>query len=227
MGFEELQRVAVDAIKAHALRIGLGSPRAQAYILTEYLWAEEGTEAVALHRTGVAEPPAWLAKLIGAQLADEHRHAGLLRARLAELGVPPREAPALARAKLWWLERACAPYLHAFEAGPIVVLLAVAARLEATGARVFARHVAVLEAERVDDPSHELLRSILGDEQRHARSCAAAAARLVRENERGRFAALGARVAAIDRAFGITLAVRYWLLVAALAAQDRMQRSRS
>src|SRR3954465_7620501 len=97
--FEQVQRVAVDAIKAHALRLARGSRRAQVYILTEYLWGEEGPEQIALARTGAAEPPAWLAKLVSAQLADEHRHARLIRDRLAELGVTPREPPPLAKAK--------------------------------------------------------------------------------------------------------------------------------
>ena len=224
MRFEQLQRVAVDTIKSNALRLAYRSPRAQAYVLTEYLWAEEGTEQTALHRTASGEPPPWLAKLIAAQLADERRHAGLLRARLAELGTEPRDPPALARAKLWWLERACAPYLGSFAAGPIVVLLAVAARLEATGARVFARHLAVLD-ER--DTTAVMLREILADERRHAKSCAAAAKRMLRDGEEPEFAELSAKVAEIDRSFGVTLAVRYWVLVAALAAQDRLQGARS
>jgi len=224
MRFEQLQRVAVDTIKSNALRLAHRSPRAQAYVLTEYLWAEEGTEQTALHRTASGEPPPWLAKLIAAQLADERRHAGLLRARLAELGTEPRDPPALARAKLWWLERACAPYLGSFAAGPIVVLLAVAARLEATGARVFARHLAVLD-ER--DTTAVMLREILADERRHAKSCAAAAKRMLRDGEEPEFAELSAKVAEIDRSFGVTLAVRYWVLVAALAAQDRLQGARS
>ena len=224
MRFEQLQRVAVDTIKSNALRLAHRSPRAQAYVLTEYLWAEEGTEQTALHRTASGEPPPWLAKLIAAQLADERRHAGLLRARLAELGTEPRDPPALARAKLWWLERACAPYLGSFAAGPIVVLLAVAARLEATGARVFARHLAVLD-ER--DTTAVMLREILADERRHAKSCAAAAKRMLRDGEEPAFAELSAKIAEIDRSFGVTLAVRYWVLVAALAAQDRLQGARS
>src|SRR5258706_1357959 len=118
MTLRELQREAVDTIKRNALVMSLGSPRAEAYILTEYLWAEEGTEQTALHRAierSVAPPP-WLDKLIAAQLADERRHASLLRARLDAVGTAIPPAPALARAKLWWLERACARYLYAFAA---------------------------------------------------------------------------------------------------------------
>jgi hypothetical protein len=229
MRFEQLQRVAVDTIKAHALRLARGSRRAQVYILTEYLWGEEGPEQAMFARSREGEPPAWLAKLIAAQLADEHRHARMIRDRLGELGATPREAPALVRAKLWWLDRACAPYFDKFEAGPIVVMLAAAARFEATGVRLFARHVGVLEAANQAagvDPMLPMLHSILGDERRHARSCAAAAQRLVRASEVGELAALGERVATIDRAFGITLAVRYWLLLAALATRDRITNKR-
>jgi rubrerythrin len=224
MGFEQLQHIAVDAIKTNALQLAHHSPSAQAYVLTEYLWIEEGSEATALHRTASGEPAPWLAKLIAAQLDDERRHASLLRARLAELGTEPRDPPALVRAKLWWIERACAPYLKAFAAGPIVVLLAVAARLEATGVRMFARHLAVLDDL---DATAVMLREIISDERRHAKSCAAAANRMVRDSERPAFEELSAKIAEIDRSFGVTLAVTQWVLVAALATRDRMKGARS
>jgi hypothetical protein len=179
-----------------------------------------------LSRGGAGEPPPWLAKLIAAQLADEHRHAAMFRDRISALGATPREAPLLVRAKLWWLDRACAPYYAKFEAGPIVVMLAAAARFEATGVRLFARHVGVLEKTGGDAAMIDLLRSIVSDERRHARSCAAAAKRLVRPSEQADFAALDERVATIDRAFGITLAVRYWLLLATLATRDRLAKKR-
>jgi hypothetical protein len=224
--FEQLQRVAVDAIKAHALRLAHGSRSAQIYILTEYLWGEEGPEQAMLSRGGAGEPPPWLAKLIAAQLADEHRHAAMFRDRIGALGATPREAPPLVRAKLWWLDRACAAYYGKFAAGPVVVMLAAAARFEATGVRLFARHLGVLEADGHDAELAEMLRSIVGDERRHARSCAAAAKRLVRDGEREDFVALAERIATIDRAFGVTLAVRYWLLLAALATRDRIAKKR-
>ena len=226
MTLRELQRDAVDSIKRHALVMSQQSPRAQAQILTEYLWAEEGTESAALQRTAAAETtPSWLDKLIRRQLDDERRHAELLRGRLAELGTTIRQPPALARAKLWWLERACADYLGAFEAGPIVVWLAIAAQFELTGVRVFARHLDVLEAKehesRTIDPTAEIVRSIIADERRHAKSCAAALERLVLDRERPQLAELRARVAMVDRAFGVTLAVGFWLLVATFAMRDR------
>jgi hypothetical protein len=220
----DLQRRVVDSIKRHALTMSLRSPRAQAAILTEYLWGEEGAESTALQRTAAAAAPPWLRKLVTRQLADEQRHAALLRGRLAELGAEGRPPPALARAKLWWLERACAPYQDAFAAGPIVIMLAVAAQLEATGVRVFGRHLAVLETHAAGDPLVAILRSILGDEQRHARSCATAVERLVHTHERPALAELRERIATVDRSFGATIAVGYWVLVASRVLRDRARR---
>src|SRR4051812_31014998 len=120
MTIRDLQRRAVDGIKRHALVMSLGSPRAQAHILTEYLWSEEGAETAALHRTTSAATPAWVDKLAANQLADEQRHAALLRQRLTALGArTDREPPGLMKAKLWWVERATAPYMNAFAAGPV------------------------------------------------------------------------------------------------------------
>ncbi|HTL38495.1 MAG TPA: ferritin-like domain-containing protein, partial [Kofleriaceae bacterium] len=181
----DLQRRAVDEIKRHALVLSLDSPRAQAHILTEYLWSEEGAETAALHRTSTPTTPAWIDKLAANQLADEQKHASLLRDRLTALGArTDRQPPGLMKAKLWWVERVTAPYMDAFEAGPVVVLLAIAAQLEGTGVRMFGRHLDVLEQMRADDPTTAVLREILSDEKRHAKSCAQAVDRLVRDEER-------------------------------------------
>jgi uncharacterized ferritin-like protein (DUF455 family) len=213
----ELQRHAVDSIKRHAIELSLASPRAQRKILTEYLWTEEAAETTALDRVALAPgAPAWLGKLVAAQAADEARHVALLRARLAQLGVTAmRPPPKLARAKLWWLERAVAPYLSAFAAGPAVVVLACAAQLEATGVRMFGRHLAVLEERDPDGATTAMLRSILSDERRHARSCAAATERLIQPSERALLAELREQIARVDRAFGVTLSVGFWIGVAA------------
>ncbi len=219
----DLQRRAVDSIKRHALTMSLASPRAQAAILTEYLWGEEGAESSALQNTAAAAAPPWLGKLVTRQLADEQRHAALLRARLTELGAEGRPPPALARAKLWWLQRACAPYASSFAAGPIVIMLAVAAQLEATGVRVFGRHLAVLEEHAAADPLAAILGSILADEQRHARSCAAAVDKLVEPRERPVLSELRERIATVDRAFGVTIAIGYWVLIAARVLRDRAE----
>jgi hypothetical protein len=87
--------------------------------------------------------------------------------------------------------------------------------------RVFGRHLAVLEEHAAADPLAEIVRSILADEQRHAKSCAAAVDRLVHTHERAALAELRERIATVDRAFGITIAVGYWLLIAARVLRDR------
>ncbi len=205
----------MDAIKHHALVMSVRDRRAEAHILTEYVWAEEGAEAAALEDLGAGAPP-WLGKLVARQLADEQRHAGLFRDRLAALGVNRvRPAPAILRAKLVWLDRVCAPYTGAFTAGRVVVLLAVAAQLEATGVRMFARHLDVLEERAPDDPTTAILRTVVADERRHAKSCAAAAHKLMRPEEEPAFDRLRETIAAIDRAFGITLSVGFWIAIAA------------
>lgn len=220
MQLTALQRRAVDSIKRHALSLSRSSARAQAGILTEYLWAEEGAESSALQRTAAASAPAWLGKLVANQLADEARHAALLRDRLGALGAAvDRPAPGIAKLKLWWLERAVAPYRCAFAAGEIVVMVAIAAQFEATGVRVFERHLGVLAP---DDPLHEMLASIVADERRHARSCAAALEKLVAPGERFLLAELRERIAGVDRALGVTIAVGFWCLVAARVLRDRV-----
>ena len=102
-----------------------------------------------------------------------------------------------------------------------MLLLAIAAQFEATGVRVFHRHLAVLEAHTTKDPLAEILGSILADEQRHARSCAAALEKLALPHEREALAELRERIASVDRAFGVTIAVGYWLLVASRVLRDR------
>ena len=107
--------------------------------------------------------------------------------------------------------------------GIVLAVAAAAAQLEATGVRMFARHLAVLEARAPGDPTAAVMRSILADERRHAKSCAAAARKLVRADERARFDALCARIAGIDRAFGVTMALGFWLLIAGRALRDRAE----
>ncbi len=221
MPIRELQRVAVDTIKRHALAMSVRSPRAQAQILQEYLWTEEGAESTALERVSKDAPP-WLDKLVARQLADERRHAELIRTRLGELGIAQtRPPPAILKAKLWWLDRVCTPYKGVFAAGAMVVTLAVAAQLETTGVRMFSRHLAVLEKLAPDDPTTAMIRSIISDEKRHAKSCAAAADKLVRDDERATYKELQAKVAEIDRSFGITISLGFWLLIATTALRDR------
>lgn len=220
MTIRRLQHRAVDAIKRHALALSAGSRAAQTRVLQEYLWIEEGAEAIALDRIPPEAP--WLGKLVRRQLDDETRHAALLRARLAELGVAhTRPAPSILRVKLWWLDRVCAPYHDRFAAGRVVVLLAVAAQLETTGVRMFERHLGVLEATRPGDPTIELLRAILRDERRHMKSCRAAATKLVRDDERAAYAELCDEVAQVDRSFGVTISLGFWINLAAATLRDR------
>ncbi len=219
MTIRRLQHHAVDAIKRHALALSVRSQRAQTQVLQEYLWIEEGAEAIALGRIPPEAP--WLARLVGRQLEDEARHARLLRARLAELGAELKPPPSILRVKLWFLDRVCAPYLDRFAAGRVVVLLAVAAQLEATGVRMFERHLGVLEQLAPDDPTGELLRSILRDERRHVKSCNSAARRLLRDGERVTYDELCDKVAAVDRSFGITISLGFWLNLATTTLRDR------
>ncbi len=220
MTIRRLQHRAVDSIKRHALAISIRSRKAQTQVLQEYLWIEEGAEAIALDRIPPEAP--WLGKLVSRQLEDEERHAKLLRARLAELGVAStRPPPSILRVKLWWLDRICAPYMTAFEAGRVVVLLAVATQLETTGVRMFERHLGVLDALAPDDPTGDLLRSILRDERRHMKSCNSAARKLLREHERATYDELCDKVASVDRSFGITISLGFWLNLATTTLRDR------
>ncbi len=219
MTIRRLQHRAVDAIKRHALALSIRSQRAQSQVLQEYLWIEEGAEAIALDRIPPEAP--WLAKLVSRQLEDEARHAQLLRARLAELGAELKPPPSFLRVKLWLLDRACAPYMDRFAAGRVVVLLAVAAQLETTGVRMFERHLGVLDDLAPDDPTGELLRSILRDERRHMKSCNSAARKLLRDGERVAYDELCDKVAAIDRSFGITISLGFWLHLATTTLRDR------
>lgn len=219
MTIRRLQHQAVDAIKRHALAVSARSRKAQTQVLQEYLWIEEGAEEITLDRIPPEAP--WLAKLVTRQLEDETRHAKLLRGRLAELGVATRPPPSILRVKLWWLDRVCAPYMTEFAAGRVVVLLAAAAQLEATGVRMFERHLGVLDELAPDDPTGELLRSILRDERRHMKSCNSAARKLLRPHERPLYDELCDKIAAVDRSFGITISVGFWLNLVAAALRDR------
>ena len=93
-------------------------------------------------------------------------------------------------------------------------LLAVAAQLEATGVRMFGRHLGVLEQLAPDDRTTQIIRDVISDERRHAKSCAAAARKLVRPEEADAFISLQDKIAEIDRAFGVTISLGFWLSIA-------------
>jgi rubrerythrin len=224
--FVDAQAHLVDGIKRRAVEASLASPRGEAWILSAYLASEEQAEASSLARTAAAGGPPWLARLIERQLEDEARHARLLRERLAALGAPRDEAPGreglFARGKLWLFARACRGAGARFAAGEIVPLLACALRLERTGVRMFTRHLAVLDASRRGHETAEMLRAILADERRHVRGCETALSRLVAEHERPALAALDARIARADRAFGVSSSVAMWAIVTAHRLRDRV-----
>ena len=71
-----------------------------------------------------------------------------------------------------------------------------------------------------------LARQPIFDEKRHAKSCGAAVDRLVRDHERATLDELRDRIASIDRAFGVTISLAFWVVIAANAARDRVSRVR-
>lgn len=204
------------------------SRHAETWLLAEYLWGEEAAEGAALANAISKRGPAWLGKLLARQLADEGRHAALIRDRLAELGwrgTVRARGGAVVRAKLWALEQLGQRAAHDFSAGEVVPLLASAASLEATGVRVFGRHLAVLEAieeaRGALDPTAHVLRTMLADERRHVSGCEGALRRLVQPDEEPALARLRARIDRVDRALGVTSAIALWAVAFALEMQER------
>jgi hypothetical protein len=70
-----------------------------------------------------------------------------------------------------------------------------------------------------------MLRKILSDERRHAKSCSIAVDRLVRDHERATLDELRDRIGEIDRAFGVTISLAFWVVFAGYAARDRASRA--
>jgi rubrerythrin len=188
----------VDRIKRRAIRRLHRSPRGEARLLQIYLWAEEGAEAE------VPSAPAWLRDQLAAHVADERRHALMLRNRLRQLGhgpTPPRVDP-ISRAKLARMRKLAAKAAAEFRAGACVPVMAVAFRAETMGVRVLRRHVA-----EIDGDTRPILQRILADEERHVAECESALARLVADDERPALDALVARIDRAERAFGVTAAL--------------------
>jgi hypothetical protein len=207
-GWSPIQAFLVDAIKRRAIARLHRTASGEALLLRIYLWAEEGVEVEGLVDLRRLSPPPWLAEQLRGHLADESRHAALLRRRLralgADTGAPGRVDP-LSRFKLAWLRRIGGRAAPSFRAGACVSLLAVAYRMEAMGVRVLRRHVGVLEAAAgAQKPALALLRAILADEECHVTACRAALDRLVDDAERPALEALVARIDGVDRAFGVT-----------------------
>lgn len=225
-----LQARLVHEIKRRALVRTTRSPRSEAWLLAEYLWGEECAEGAALAKAIASAGPPWLARFLERQMADEGRHAELIRARLAELGwrgTVRARGGLVVRGKLWALEQLGRRAANDFSAGEVVPLLACAASLEATGARVFGRHLAVLEAKEEQrgqlDPTAHVLRQMLVDERRHVSGCEGALRRLVTADEAAALARLRARIDRVDRALGVTSSIALWLVVVALELEDRLR----
>lgn len=220
------QALVVDRVKRRAVLRLHRTARGEAFLLSTYLWAEEAAEK-ALLSDALHSAPQWLRAQAKEHLADEARHAALLKDRLAVLGydakAPPPAVDRLSRrklAKLRALGRAAAPR---FDAGLAVPALAVAWRMEAMGERVLARHLSALEASIAGShPTIDVLRAILSDERRHVHLCEDALRRLVLPSERKALARLLARVDALERAFGIAGAAALWTLGAALEAAEKL-----
>lgn len=223
--WRQFQGSAVHCIKRAAVAQLHQSIEGEALLLRVYLAGEEYAENDALLGRLKALGPAWLSDGMERHLADERRHAALLRARLEELGTDPEAhlpggVDGLEAGKLRRLRAIVTTHAKEFEAGERIPLLAVAARMEAMSVRIFLRHLEVLEAwERAGGAPHptaELLRSVVKDEQRHVRGCEMAIERLVKPREREALVALGARIEAIERRGATAGAMALWVAGVAL-----------
>ncbi len=223
--WRRFQGAAVHRVKRAAVAQLHHSVEGEALLLRVYLAGEEYAENDALLGRLRALGPSWLSEGMERHLADERRHAALLRARLVELGVDPEmrlpggmddlEARKLRRLRALVTDRA-----RDFEAGERVPLLAVAARMEAMSVRIFLRHLTVLEAwERASGTLHPtagLLRGVVQDELRHVRGCERALERLVKPREREALGKLNSDIEAIERSGATTGAVALWAVGVAL-----------
>jgi hypothetical protein len=231
--WKRFQSAAVHRIKRAAVAQLHESIEGEALLLRVYLAGEEYAENDALLGRLLALGPSWLSEGIERHLADERRHAALLRARLAALGVRPDArlpggVDGLEARKLRRLRALVTAHAQGFEAGERVPLLAVAARMEAMSVRIFSRHLEVLEgwerASGAPHPTAELLRSVVQDELRHVRGCERAIERLVKPGEREALGVLGARIEAIERSGATTGAVALWGVGVALRLREASAR---
>jgi hypothetical protein len=227
--FQKFQARGVERVKRRAIRALHQTPRGEALLLQIYLWAEEGAESEALGELR-GEDPAWLRKQVESHLADERKHAGWLRERLAEIGMPVSSEQAqidrLSRTKLDRLRRLCLGRAPRFRQGLRVPTMAVAYRMEAMGVRVMERHASELramESVRHADayrPTRELLERILKDERCHVAGCKGALAKLTTAEEQAELEQLLEEIDKIERAFGLTGAMGLWLAGQALKLES-------
>lgn len=223
--WKQLQSAAVHQIKRAAVAQLHHSIEGEALLLRVYLAGEEYAENDALLGRLKALGPSWLSEGMERHLADERRHAALLRARMAELGVDPETrlpggVDGLEARKLRRLRALVTNRARDFEAGERIPLLAVASRMEAMSVRIFSRHLTVLEAwERANGTPHptaELLRCVVQDELRHVRGCEKAIERLVKPRELEALGQLNSAIEAIERSGATTGAVALWTVGVAL-----------
>ncbi|MFT3837502.1 MAG: hypothetical protein QM723_10955 [Myxococcaceae bacterium] len=175
----------------------------EALLLHTYLFGEEEAEGSALAQLAARQAPEWLAPRVEKHRADERRHARLLEAELARLGVA-RKALKLDPVSQWKLRRIqqlIDERAPRFEAGHLVTLLATAMVLEEMAARVFARHLELLEA---GDPLRSTLEVLLRDERKHVRLCADSLDKLVAVEESDQLRALLEEVRRVERSFRLT-----------------------
>ena len=159
-------------------------------------------------------PPAWVDKLAANQLADEQRHAALLRDRLVALGAPDGSPAAEAHEGEAVVDRARDRAVHERVRGGTHRRVA-----RDRGAARGDRRADVRAAPRrargacaADDPTTAMLREILADEKRHAKSCADGGRPAgARRASAPTLDELREQIATIDRAFGVTISVVFWL----------------
>jgi hypothetical protein len=219
-----LRDTMLEAVKRPAIRTLHASRRGEAALLRVYLFGEEHAERAVLLDPVTDHAPPWLVKWLAKHRADEARHADMLRARIGEL-VPNARAwlvtghvDPVSRWKMRRLARLARVYAPRFREGLLVPILAIASRMEAMGARVFARHVDVLKRRGSASATLPMLEKILKDERGHVTMCERALARLVAAPEWNDLQMLVLKIDRIERAFGVlgaflllTLGVSLWL----------------
>lgn len=219
----------LERVKRPALRLLHRTRAGEAVLVRIYLFAEEHAERAVLLDDVVLGAPAWLSRWLSVHREEEARHAQLFRHHLRELGVTPKDAAGridpVSRYKLWRLLRLVRASAGRFDQGALVPALIVAGVMEEMGARVFARHVEVLQARGAPSPLLEILRTALADERRHARACARSVEKLTWPSERDAAADVYRRAHRIERQFGVTGALLLLFTGAFLCIRDAIASS--
>jgi hypothetical protein len=198
--------VLFEATKRLAVRNLQRTRDGEALLLQTYLFGEEEAEGSALAQLAARQAPGWLAPRVEKHRADERRHARMLEEELARLGVARAKLSLdpISRWKLRRIQQLIDSRAAQFEAGHLVTLLAAAMVLEEMAARVFARHLELLDD---GNPLGATLTTLLRDERKHARLCADSLDRLVGAHESERLRSLLDEVRRVERSFRMTGAV--------------------